>query len=149
MYPGSATERDRFVYSRLPRVYGCHLSTTAWLPASSNSVSNMSDDKDAMDFDVVIVGAGISGINFAYRLQQSHPDLKYCILEGRHEIGGTWSLFKYPVNPQLVHYVFTHRVQPNSYFLGHAQVSDPTPTSSRLVLPGDHGQRSNPSPMAT
>ncbi|KAI6898198.1 monooxygenase [Hortaea werneckii] len=48
------------------------------------------------DYDVIIVGAGISGINFAYRLQEKCPDLSYCILEGRHEIGGTWSLFKYP-----------------------------------------------------
>lgn len=47
-------------------------------------------------FDVIIVGAGISGINWAYRLQEQHPSLSYVILEGRHEIGGTWSLFKYP-----------------------------------------------------
>lgn len=47
-------------------------------------------------FDVVIVGAGISGINAAYRLQESLPDYSYAILEGRKEIGGTWSLFKYP-----------------------------------------------------
>jgi cation diffusion facilitator CzcD-associated flavoprotein CzcO len=39
---------------------------------------------------------GISGINFAYRLQERNPNLKYVILEGRHEIGGTWSLFQYP-----------------------------------------------------
>ncbi|KAJ6445241.1 hypothetical protein O9K51_03647 [Purpureocillium lavendulum] len=56
----------------------------------------MTTDRTLVDFDVVIVGAGIAGINFAYRLQERHPDLKYCILEGRHEIGGTWSLFKYP-----------------------------------------------------
>ena len=48
------------------------------------------------DFDVVIIGAGISGINFAYRLQERHPNLSYCIVEARHEMGGTWSLFKYP-----------------------------------------------------
>jgi cation diffusion facilitator CzcD-associated flavoprotein CzcO len=47
-------------------------------------------------YDVVIIGAGISGINFAYRLQESHPELSYIILEKRHEIGGTWSLFHYP-----------------------------------------------------
>ncbi|OQU98453.1 hypothetical protein CLAIMM_04239 isoform 2 [Cladophialophora immunda] len=49
-----------------------------------------------IDYDVVIVGAGISGIAFAYRLQERNPDLTYCILEARHEIGGTWSLFQYP-----------------------------------------------------
>jgi cation diffusion facilitator CzcD-associated flavoprotein CzcO len=54
-----------------------------------------------LDFDVVIIGAGISGINFAYRLQERNPELSYCILEGRHEIGGTWSLFQYPGEPQF------------------------------------------------
>lgn len=49
-----------------------------------------------VDYDVVIVGAGISGINFAHRLQERNPHLTYCILEARHEIGGTWSLFRYP-----------------------------------------------------
>lgn len=47
-------------------------------------------------YDVIIIGAGISGINHGYRLQERNPDLSYAILEGRHEIGGTWSLFKYP-----------------------------------------------------
>ena len=47
-------------------------------------------------FDAIIIGAGISGINSAYRLQEGLPDYKYAILEGRSEIGGTWSLFKYP-----------------------------------------------------
>ena len=48
------------------------------------------------DFDVIIIGAGISGINAGYRIQASLPDYSYTILESRHEIGGTWSLFKYP-----------------------------------------------------
>lgn len=49
-----------------------------------------------VDFDVIIIGAGLSGINFAYRLQERNPSLRYCIVDGRHEIGGTWSLFNYP-----------------------------------------------------
>ncbi|KJX92970.1 flavin-binding monooxygenase like protein [Zymoseptoria brevis] len=47
-------------------------------------------------YDIVVVGAGIAGINFGYRLQERLPNLTYTILEGRHELGGTWSLFKYP-----------------------------------------------------
>lgn len=48
------------------------------------------------DLDVAIVGGGISGINMAYRCQEAMPDSKYAIFEGRSEMGGTWSLFKYP-----------------------------------------------------
>lgn len=51
---------------------------------------------DQQEFDVVVVGAGISGIDIGYRLQTSNPDLSYTILEGRSSIGGTWDLFKYP-----------------------------------------------------
>jgi cation diffusion facilitator CzcD-associated flavoprotein CzcO len=51
---------------------------------------------NTVDYDVVIIGAGISGINCAYRLQELNQELSYVILEGRHEIGGTWSLFQYP-----------------------------------------------------
>lgn len=49
-----------------------------------------------MDYDVVIIGAGISGINAAYRLQSQLPHLRYTILEARDNLGGTWDLFKYP-----------------------------------------------------
>lgn len=48
------------------------------------------------NYDVVIIGAGMAGINAAYRVQTSLPHVTYTILEGRHELGGTWSLFKYP-----------------------------------------------------
>ena len=47
-------------------------------------------------FDVLIVGAGLSGIGAAYHLQQKCPGKSYVILEGRATIGGTWDLFRYP-----------------------------------------------------
>ena len=47
-------------------------------------------------FDVVVVGAGISGIGAGYHLQAMSPDRSYVILEGRAGIGGTWDLFRYP-----------------------------------------------------
>ena len=46
--------------------------------------------------DVIIVGAGISGIGAGYHLQDKSPDRSYMILEGRADIGGTWDLFRYP-----------------------------------------------------
>ncbi|KAL4783899.1 hypothetical protein BJX76DRAFT_357570 [Aspergillus varians] len=48
------------------------------------------------DYDVVVIGAGISGINVAHRLQTQLPHLRYTVLEARDNLGGTWDLFKYP-----------------------------------------------------
>jgi cation diffusion facilitator CzcD-associated flavoprotein CzcO len=47
-------------------------------------------------FDVVVVGAGISGIGAGYHLQANSPDRSYVILERRDRLGGTWDLFRYP-----------------------------------------------------
>jgi monooxygenase len=47
-------------------------------------------------FDVLVVGAGISGIGAAYHLQTKSPGRTFAILEGRGDIGGTWDLFRYP-----------------------------------------------------
>jgi cyclohexanone monooxygenase len=46
--------------------------------------------------DVLIVGAGLSGIGAAWHLQRRCPDKRYAILEARNAIGGTWDLFRYP-----------------------------------------------------
>lgn len=45
--------------------------------------------------DVIIVGAGISGINAVHYLQRTLPDSEYLLLEGRDGIGGIWDLFRY------------------------------------------------------
>jgi cation diffusion facilitator CzcD-associated flavoprotein CzcO len=47
-------------------------------------------------FDVLIVGAGLSGIGAGYHLQANCPGRSYAILEGRERSGGTWDLFRYP-----------------------------------------------------
>jgi len=46
--------------------------------------------------DVIIIGAGISGVSSAWHLQTMCPDKSYAILEAREAIGGTWDLFRYP-----------------------------------------------------
>ena len=46
--------------------------------------------------DVLVVGAGISGLSAAWHLQTHCPDRRFAILEARHTLGGTWSLFRYP-----------------------------------------------------
>ncbi|MDP4871656.1 MAG: NAD(P)/FAD-dependent oxidoreductase, partial [Gammaproteobacteria bacterium] len=46
--------------------------------------------------DVLIVGAGISGISAACHLEKRCANKSYAVLEGRDNVGGTWDLFRYP-----------------------------------------------------
>ena len=56
----------------------------------------LKQDDTVEQFDVVIVGAGLSGIGSACHLKQKCPSKNFVILEGRQAIGGTWDLFRYP-----------------------------------------------------
>lgn len=58
--------------------------------------SSRPSPSDVTSVDVLIVGAGISGINAAYRIQETCPDLSYLLVDGRSRLGGTWDLFRYP-----------------------------------------------------
>jgi len=53
----------------------------------------MADTNTQTDIDIVIIGAGISGINAAYRIQTQASTFSYTILEGRNGMGGTWDFF--------------------------------------------------------
>ena len=50
----------------------------------------------SVDVDVLIVGAGLSGIGAACHLEERLPGTSYAVLEARDAIGGTWDLFRYP-----------------------------------------------------
>ncbi|KAI1204720.1 FAD/NAD(P)-binding domain-containing protein [Annulohypoxylon truncatum] len=62
----------------------------------SESKKSTESSASSTDFDVIIIGAGISGINTAYYLTTQAPRTSYTILDGRSRIGGTWDLFRYP-----------------------------------------------------
>ena len=72
------------------------------------------DKTDNMQhFDVLIAGAGISGIGSAYHLQQQCPGKRYAILEMKETFGGTWETHKYPgVRSDSDLYTFGYRFKP-------------------------------------
>ncbi len=64
-------------------------------------------------FDVMIVGAGLSGVGAACHLRQRHPRKSFAILEGRNAMGGTWDLFRYPgVRSDSDMYTLGYRFRP-------------------------------------
>ena len=65
-------------------------------PCPNFNMNGHADVRSEHRFDIIIIGAGISGINTAYRVQEQLPGFSYAILEARHDLGGTWDLFKYP-----------------------------------------------------
>ncbi|HJL82225.1 MAG TPA: NAD(P)/FAD-dependent oxidoreductase, partial [Gammaproteobacteria bacterium] len=63
--------------------------------------------------DVLIVGAGISGIGAAYHLREQCPELSFVILEGLESFGGTWLMHRYPgVRSDSDMYTFGYRFKP-------------------------------------
>ena len=56
----------------------------------------MADAASVERVDVVVVGAGISGIGAAVHLRRRCPERSFVLLEARDDIGGTWDLFRYP-----------------------------------------------------
>jgi len=64
-------------------------------------------------FDVVIVGAGISGVGGAYHLSQQRPDSSFVVLEGLDSFGGTWWMHRYPgIRSDSDLYTFGYRFKP-------------------------------------
>lgn len=65
---------------------------------SSSTITTKNKTTTAMEeeYDVVIIGAGASGINAAYKVKTELPGARFTVLETRDVVGGTWSFFKYP-----------------------------------------------------
>ena len=67
-------------------------------------------------FDVIIIGAGLSGIGAACHLRRNCPNKTFAMLEGRSNIGGTWDLFKYPgIRSDSDMHTFSYNFKPWTY----------------------------------
>src|ERR1700751_2612569 len=67
----------------------------------------------AQHFDVLIVGAGISGVGAAYHLRDQMPDASFAVLENQQSFGGTWLTHKYPgIRSDSDLYTFGYRFKP-------------------------------------
>ena len=71
-------------------------ATGSRAPLDSEQPHNGRDEQPIEHFDVLIVGAGLSGIGAACHLKARCPGKTFAILEARDAIGGTWDLFRYP-----------------------------------------------------
>lgn len=66
------------------------------MTSTTDRLDSSTTDTALDHVDVVVIGAGLSGIGAGYRLSTEHPDKSWLILEARDSIGGTWDLFRYP-----------------------------------------------------
>ncbi len=87
-------------------------ATTTMAPRPAAAPSPVGDD-DAQHFDVLIVGAGISGIGSAYHLKTQCPDRSYVVLESQDSFGGTWLSHQFPgIRSDSDLYTFGYRFKP-------------------------------------
>ena len=90
-----------------------HAKRIEGAPAQPAAGSDAAADKAQTHFDVLIVGAGISGIGTAYHLQQQCPGTSYVVLETQESFGGTWLTHKYPgIRSDSDLYTFGYRFKP-------------------------------------
>lgn len=64
--------------------------------ASTESGPGLPVDGASEHVDLLVIGAGLSGVGVAARLRRDHPARSLAVVEARHAMGGTWDLFRYP-----------------------------------------------------
>ena len=81
--------------------------------SQTSSTLEQTDGRTVEHFDVLIVGAGISGIGAGYHLQDQYPEKSFVILEKFESFGGTWLTHKYPgIRSDSDLYTFGYRFKP-------------------------------------
>jgi monooxygenase len=94
---GYALRRGRKWVLALDRALGHYWPQYELTPHAAVGCQFMREDAVKPEHvDVLIVGAGLSGVGAAYRLQERCPSRSFAIVESRDAIGGTWDLFRYP-----------------------------------------------------
>ena len=79
----------------------------------TQTLERKSTGADTEHFDVLVAGAGISGIGAAYHLKTQTPDKSFVILESQESFGGTWLTHKYPgIRSDSDLYTFGYRFKP-------------------------------------
>ena len=83
------------------------------MDALVNEALRRADETETQHFDVLIVGAGISGIGSAYHLKTQCPDRSYVVLESQDSFGGTWLSHRFPgIRSDSDLYTFGYRFKP-------------------------------------
>lgn len=79
----------------------------------TNEASTPGDDPTTEHFDVLIVGAGISGVAGAYHLRDQRPEKSFVVIETQESYGGTWLTHTYPgIRSDSDLYTFGYRFKP-------------------------------------
>jgi NAD(P)-binding Rossmann-like domain len=91
---GRSQESREQVFAPVAELTAVHPATNS--AGAPSNITAFKRGADQTEFDVIIVGAGLSGIGVAYHLQRDCPRKSFIILEARGALGGTWDLFRYP-----------------------------------------------------